>query len=368
MERPNLVAIFCCGIFVSGGITNAVQVLPSCDDGGYLLFQDEEACFKSEIQKEQKTSKENRLPVDEFSKEAPKAENLSTKGIKQDKTVVKRTETTYTDWGPYKEKSPQELLQIIKSLIKEKSPIVSYPQNAPVGCCYGKLVKPPTYKKITVKYIKEDGGLKVKIKEAQFKEIEKKILVRPPYHKIEVIPPKYEVKTEKILLAPSRPIWTYENGVYCKVEVPAEYITVTRKVLVEPPKCKKILVPAEYKIIKIKELVRDATCTKEPMPPKYDVKSKTFMVKGPEVIWDAILCDVNLKPEEIKIIQRKLKELGYYKGTINGKLDEDTMAAVVKFQVDHNLPAGNISIETLQAMGLNNLAKNYEICEVKNLK
>jgi peptidoglycan hydrolase-like protein with peptidoglycan-binding domain len=57
--------------------------------------------------------------------------------------------------------------------------------------------------------------------------------------------------------------------------------------------------------------------------------------------------------------------LGYYNGPINGLLDEKTMEAVVKFQVDHNLPAGNISIQTLEALGLNQLAKNYVACELR---
>jgi peptidoglycan hydrolase-like protein with peptidoglycan-binding domain len=138
--------------------------------------------------------------------------------------------------------------------------------------------------------------------------------------------------------------------------------------MVQPPQCKKVLVPAEYKVIKVKELVKDASCNKKPLPPKYDIVKKIVKVKDPEVIWDAILCNVNFKPMQIKQIQAKLKELGYYNGPISGELDDATMAAVVKFQVDHNLPAGQISIETLEKMGLKDLAQNYIKCEVKNLK
>ncbi|RTZ60751.1 MAG: hypothetical protein DSZ31_01480 [Gammaproteobacteria bacterium] len=373
MGKKILISAIFGGVFSLGGIASAVEVLPSCDNGGYSILDGATTCPVPETQKASEKNTSQPKPVNQ--KTAPKTQKAQPKQVKQKSevikplnTVVERKERTFTDWSSYKEKSPQELLQIIRSLLKEQSPAVSYPQNAPIGCCYGKLVKPPTYKELIIKYVKEDGSLKIKVQPAQFKVVEKKILIRPAYHKIEVIPAKYETKEEKILIAPARPVWTYKDGIYCKVEVPAEYITVTRKVLVEPPKCKKVLVPAEYKIIKVKELVKDASCKKEPIPPKYGIKSKTFMVKGPEVIWDAILCDVNLKPEEIKIIQRKLKELGYYKGAINGKLDDLTMSAVVKFQVDHNLPAGNISIETLKVMGLEEIAKSYGMCEAKNLK
>jgi hypothetical protein len=65
--------------------------------------------------------------------------------------------------------------------------------------------------------VKEDGGYEVKVQPAQFKVVEKKILVRPAYHKIEVIPAKYKTVQEKVMIAPARAIWTYHNGIHCKV-------------------------------------------------------------------------------------------------------------------------------------------------------
>jgi hypothetical protein len=353
-------ALFANALLIGGATTYAIEVAPSCDSGAYSIFGENEECQTPAAPQQQAAQKP-----------APKQQEVSQQPVQQNvqptQTIVERKERYFTDWGPYKQKSPEELLNLVRELLAQQAPAQSYPQNAPVGCCYGKLVKPPTYKELIIKYIKEDGGYKVNVQNAQFKEVEKKILVRPAYHKIEVIPAKYETKQEKIIIAPARAVWTYKNGIYCKVEVPAEYVTIERKVLVQPPQCKRVLVPAEYKVIKVKELVKDASCNKKPLPPKYDVVKKTFMVKGPEVIWDAVLCDINLKPEQIKEIQAKLQELGYYHGPINGQLDEATMAAVVKFQVDNNLPAGNISIETLEKMGLKDLAQNYTKCEVKNL-
>jgi len=357
------------GALIAGGLiaaqgADAVEVLPSCDNGAYAVLDiyGNPVCQSSQPQT-QTTQAQTQKPK---QTQQPVAQNVKPETPKS--FIVEKSEKIFVDWGPYKQKSPQELLAIIRSLLREQAPVASYPQDAPVGCCYGKLVKPPTYKALIIKYIKEDAGYKVVTQPAKFVTEVKKILVRPAYHKIEVIPAKYETKQEKIMIAPPRAIWTYKDGAYCKVEVPAEYITVTRKVLVEPPKCKKVLVPAQYKVVKIQKLVKDASCKKEPTPPKYDVVKKTFMVKGPEVIWDAILCDVNLKPDEIKQIQAKLKELGYYNGPLTGQLDDNTMAAVVKFQVDHNLPAGNVSIETLEAMGLKKLAESYTACEIKNLR
>ncbi len=357
-EKALLGAIFV-GVVAGSGVVSATNVLPSCDYGAYVVLGNENPeCQPTPAAKPEVKPAPQPQPV----VEQPQPVQQPTQ------TIIEKRERVFTDWGPYKQKSPEELLAIIRSLLQQQSPAVSYPRNAPVGCCYGKLVKPPVYKQLIIKYVKEDGGYKVIPQPAQFRTVEKKILVRPAYHKVEVIPAKYEIKQEKIMIAPPRAVWKYHNGVYCKVEIPAEYITITRKVMVEPPKCKKVLVPAEYKVVKVQELVRDASCTKQPIPPKYDTITKTVMVKGPEVIWDAILCNVNLRPDEIKLIQERLKELGYYNGPINGQLDDTTMAAIVKFQVDHNLPAGNVSIQTLEAMGLNQLAQNYTKCEIKNLR
>jgi len=372
-KRKILLSALLANSLALSGATYAIQVGPSCDAGAYSVF-DIEQCQPPTPQKQQintpvKEKQQPQKPV--VKKQQPqKVTKKETKPVQVTpvRTIVEKKERFFTDWGPYKQKSPQELLKIIRELLAQQAPVASYPQNAPVGCCYGKMVKPPTYKEILIKYVKEDGGYEVKVQPAQFKVVEKKILIRPAYHKIEVIPAKYKTVEEKIMVSPARAIWTYSNGIYCKVEVPPEYVTIKRKVMVQPPQCKKVLVPAEYKIIKVKQLVKDASCNKKPLPPKYDVVKKTFMVKGPEVIWDAVLCDINLKPMQIKEIQAKLKELGYYKGPISGKLDDATMAAVVKFQVDHNLPAGNISIETLEKMGLKDLATSYLKCEVKNLK
>jgi hypothetical protein len=288
--------------------------------------------------------------------------------VKQpEKVIISKEEKIIHDWGDYKKLPPEQLLESIQTILQTAPLNARPPENAPVGCCYGMLVKPPTYKEVIIKYIKK-VDVKVQAQQAQFKTVEKKIVIRPAYHKIEVIPPKYEVKEEKIQVVPPRVIWQENNGIFCKVEVPAEYITIKRQVMVEPPKCVKKLVPAEYITVKVKKLVKDASCTPPQVKQEIQTATKKILIKGPEIVFDAILCNVNFRPEDVKKVQEKLKELGYYNGPINGKLDEATMAALVKFQVDHNLPAGNLSIETLEALGLHEIAQNYTKCEVKNLQ
>ena len=365
MSKKKLIlgAIFA-GIFTGAGTSQALQICPSYDNGGYIVdASGNPVCAPPQEKKPSKPATQEKQQV------AKKPVQVNQEQKKQpQQTIVERKEKLYVDWGPYKQKSPQELLALIKSLLQQQAPVASYPQNAPVGCCYGKLVKPPTYKEIIIKYIKEDGGVKCEPKPPKFKTVEKKIVVVPGHYEYKITqPPKYKVK-EEIVKLPPQTKWVTNNGIYCKVPIQLNPIKLERKVLVQPCKCEKVWIPPKTITVKVQVLEQNATCVKKYVPPKYGIAKEAFMVKGPQVIWDAVLCDVNLKPNEIKEIQKKLKELGYYKGPVNGKLDDTTLAAVIKFQVDHNLAAGNISIETLEALGLKKLAKNHVACEVKNLK
>lgn len=60
-----------------------------------------------------------------------------------------------------------------------------------------------------------------------------------------------------------------------------------------------------------------------------------------------------MESEEIKSMQQRLKNWGYYDGEINGKYDNKTFLSVKDFQMVYNLPPNGIAGEkTLIAMGL----------------
>ncbi len=284
-------------------------------------------------------------------------------------TVVKRYEKTVEDWGPYKEKSGKDLLAIMRNLIRNYPAPTQEIANAPANCCYGMLVRPPVYKEVVVEYIKHDPTYKIETTKPVWKKEIKtiKVKVKDAYYEKVCEKPEYEPKKYTIQITPPGFELVKKNGIICKVKTPGKTVEVTRYVLAQPPKCKTIYHPAVYAEIKVpvEKLVKEASCNCEYGKPEIGTVSAKTLVEGPKVVWDAVLCDINLKPKEIKLIQQKLKELGYYNGPINGELDDNTMAAVVKFQVDHNLLAGNISIQTLEALGLKQLAQSYTVCELR---
>lgn len=53
--------------------------------------------------------------------------------------------------------------------------------------------------------------------------------------------------------------------------------------------------------------------------------------------------------------QQRLKDMGYYNGSVDGIYGEETRQAVIKFQYDYGIPqTGNIGERTLEMLGLQN--------------
>lgn len=71
--------------------------------------------------------------------------------------------------------------------------------------------------------------------------------------------------------------------------------------------------------------------------------------------------------EEVKQIQKKLKEWGYYDGEVDGIYGSKTFSAVKKFQTKNGLTADGIAGEkTLQALGINNSSSSNSGNNVNN--
>jgi len=66
-----------------------------------------------------------------------------------------------------------------------------------------------------------------------------------------------------------------------------------------------------------------------------------------------------MESEEIMQVQQRLKNWGYYNGSISGKYDLKTYLAVMDFQRVYDLPVNGITAkDTLEAMGLTTYAKS----------
>ncbi|MRI84107.1 MAG: peptidoglycan-binding protein [Nitratiruptor sp.] len=314
----------------------------------------------------------------------------------------------------------EEREKAAKAIKVPQSGLVLLPPDAKPGECYGKVVIPPKYEIVREKVLVDAGGERVRVIPAKYRWVTKKVLVReagekivptPPVYKtvtervlvkpesekiVVVRPAKYKWVTEKILVEPERTEWvrgsllhqTKENlrvldkqynpsvgEVMCLVKVPPKYKTIRKKVMVEPPVTKTVKVPAQYKTItkkvlvkpagtkvvkippvyktiRVKELVEPARTVTEEIPPRYEYVTRRVKVRDIQYKFEPVVCKTNITPNLVTKLQRKLKELGYYKGPIDGIYGPLTAKAVDAYQRDHGFARGALTIETLKALGL----------------
>lgn len=191
------------------------------------------------------------------------------------------------------------------------------PPNAKPGECYAKMLIPA---------VKETQTERLQVSEEQ------KVLAR-------IVPAKYDVKTERVLVKEARQYWKAGQGpvtrknevtgeIMCLVEEPAEYKTIEKRVLVEPEKPEYKMVPAQFETI-----------------------TKTNIVKPESWEWRRILCETNMGTDSIIRIQQALNAKGYNLA-IDGRLGDDTLTALRNYQSKNDLATNGITYETLDHLGV----------------
>ncbi|NPA58977.1 MAG: hypothetical protein GXO30_00710 [Epsilonproteobacteria bacterium] len=284
------------------------------------------------------------------------------------------------------------------------------PPNAKAGECYAKVLIPaeyettteeklltskvenlhvtkPTYKNVKYKILDKAESFKYVLIPATYKCVQNRVMVEPEKVTYKVIPATFKEVEETIMISPARKVWKKGKGpitkisnhtgdIMCLVEIPAKYKTVKTKVIDEPARTEKVITPAVYKNIKAKVIDQEARTEKVIIPATYktvtvqeldteasvdkDVKEETYqtvektrLVKPEELKWQRILCETNTNKGVIKELQQALKDRGYNPGTIDGVYGANTQRALNAFQLDNDLPSGALTLESLEALGLN---------------
>ncbi|MFT5724874.1 MAG: hypothetical protein ACI9JN_001997 [Bacteroidia bacterium] len=290
---------------------------------------------------------------------------------------------------------------------------VGLPADATPGKCYAKCYIPDQWKTETERVmIKEASTKKVAIA-AKFEARTERVLVKEASTILKVTPARYETRTERIMIKEaSKKIKTYaaryenrterlkvsdattkwikqkdamcasENSddcmVWCLVEVPAQYKTMRKSVLVEPAKTVDIAIPAEYKTVTKRVLV-SAASTKEvivpavysnvpkrvqvapatfntiAVPAQYKTITKRVLVKqGGMSEYREVVCAKYITNDLVRQVQRALIGKGYSVGPARDDniLGVDTRAGLLKYQRENGLPVGNLNKETLKHLGV----------------
>ncbi len=283
------------------------------------------------------------------------------------------------------------------------------PPNASAGECYARVFVPPTYKTLSERVMSHDSVVDVTVIPARYEWGEERVLVREASTRLEVIPATYEWKEERVLVraastrleeipavyetrqervvdVPEHTVWKKGRGaierideatgeIMCLVTVPATYKTVTRRVLVQAPTTREVTIPAEYETVRTRVVKTPATTRtveipaeyetvrvqkvatparqqRTVTPPTYETVTRQELDKEGYMEWRSILCETNVTRGVIADVQRALLRNGHNPGPIDGVIGSQTMAAVRSYQRANGLASGQLTMETLQKLGV----------------
>lgn len=283
------------------------------------------------------------------------------------------------------------------------------PPNAKIGECYARVLTPATYRTDTKDVIKSEAGYRIEVshptyqwttqdilvKEASevaelipavYEWKTEAVLVKEAHDHLKTIPAVYETKSEEILVKQAFTTWKKGRGpieklnnstgeIMCLVETPAQYKTITsrvlvtaarvekeshdaeykevrKRVMVEGPKMVKRTIPAVYKTIKVKKIATPAQESRIEIPAVYQTLSTRVKLSDSILEWRSILCETNTTGTVVRDIQRALSISGHNPGRIDGVIGRDTMVAIKSYQRAKGLAVGQLTFETLKSLGV----------------
>jgi len=164
------------------------------------------------------------------------------------------------------------------------------------GECFHEHYLPPVYQTEAKDDLVAEETYKIEIIPAKYKMVEEKILVSEASEQLVEVPPTYKWVEEKVLVKAAHTTWKKGRGliesvdnttgeIMCRVDVPAEYKTVRKKVIDKPASVKTKVIPAKYKTVKVKKMIAPASERKIPIPPKYRTVKLKKMIQPGQFIW-----------------------------------------------------------------------------------
>lgn len=284
------------------------------------------------------------------------------------------------------------------------------PPNAKAGECYARVLEPakyetreevvtiqaasekvtstaPVYKTIEKTIVvKEAWEEVVEVTPAQYEWVEETIVIEQSSERLEPVPAEYRTEKEKILVTPAYTTWKKGRGpieridhatgeIMCLIEVPAEYKTVTknvlvsgestraiaipaktqtikRQVMVKAPVVKRLTHPAETKTVKVKVLDVAAKEIRTAIPAKTKTITQQYKTADSKLSWRSVMCETNITGDIVKQLQSALKARDYDPVWIDGVYGAKTSAAVTQYQKDNNMASGGLTFETLDKLGV----------------
>ncbi len=223
---------------------------------------------------------------------------------------------------------------------------------------------PATYKTIRKRVLSTPARTETIEIPAEYKTVSVREMVAPASESRTPVPAVYGSVEKQVVASEGSFVWhevsntehpaaTRTGNQICLTESPAQYKTVTRKVVETPAQTREIAIPAEYQNVQQTKLVAAAREEVEVIPAEYKTVTKRKLLKDGYMAWRSILCETNMTRARISDIQRALNAAGYDVGPADGVIGAQTIEAVNAFQRANDLPVDRyLNIETVKALGV----------------
>ncbi|MGB6230451.1 MAG: peptidoglycan-binding protein, partial [Litorimonas sp.] len=134
--------------------------------------------------------------------------------------------------------------------------------------------------------------------------------------------------------------------------IPAVTRTVTRRVVDAPARVERREIPARFETVEVQRVVTPARTEVIEIPAEFGTIEKRTQTTAQRSEWRQVLCEANANTVVITAIQRRLQELGFYSGALDGRLGQATYAAVEAFQIQRGLSTGGLTLRTVDVLGV----------------
>jgi hypothetical protein len=230
----------------------------------------------------------------------------------------------------------------------------------------------------------KDGYISYEVIPATFKQVTETIEVERERIELETLPAQYTTETKRVKVKEATQRWNpaclpiAEDAAlpaYCLLSEPAEYQTITRKIIKIPARTIKKVIPAKIQTITRQVIDQPAQLVRKQMPAEYTTVNLQHVIKAAgtrsipipnenqvietEVVHQAARveslaawCEDQVSVADGTSLQQRLKQLGYYKGAVNGIYNPQTRQALTEFQQANQLASGAITLESLRKLGL----------------
>ena len=282
------------------------------------------------------------------------------------------------------------------------------------GGCVGKVLLPPSEAVGRERVLASPGRMERVYLPAQVQHLGRRVLVRPAreerLHTAAVYrierrvytvpgpvrwmrgPDRYAEVSERAVVTPGHYVWERRSGplvsgppqpgqtvvtptglVMCRVWCPARYETRTRRVRVAPGRAYAVRAPVQHVVVR-RVLARPAGSVQRRLPAEYRWVSVARTLApgrwverhiGPQYGWRTtrevhqggstyapVVCGGPLSRPAMARMQASLAAQGYDAGPQDGIGHLQTFEALRRYQVDHRLAAGQVTVESARALGV----------------